>query len=195
MRTLFDMDARDYPADGHVFRRDSARCVAIRAGRVAMVHSGKYDYYKFPGGGIEPGETPVDAMIRETRDQAGLVAIPSSVREYGCAPRRQRGMYDETEIFAQDNFYYLCDTEEALTTRQPDDYEANERFMLVWVDPATPSASTADSAATPKARSCRSARRGYWSCCFRRGIFAERPRGFRLNLMIDERQGDRHPAL
>ena len=32
-----------------------------------MIHSLKYDYYKFPGGGIEDGESNEEALIRETR--------------------------------------------------------------------------------------------------------------------------------
>lgn len=33
----------------------------LHGGKIAMVHSLKYDYYKFPGGGIENGETPEEA--------------------------------------------------------------------------------------------------------------------------------------
>ena len=68
MRLLFEMDKRDYADCTHSFVRNSARSIIIRDGRVAMVHSLKYDDYKFPGGGIHPGEAPVDAMIRETRE-------------------------------------------------------------------------------------------------------------------------------
>ena len=37
-----------------------------------MIHSIKYDYYKFPGGGIENDEDPVEAMIRETREEGKI---------------------------------------------------------------------------------------------------------------------------
>ncbi len=63
MRTLFEMDKMDYSGCTHTFIRNSARSIIIRNGRVAMVHSLKYDYYKFPGGGIEGEENPIDAMI------------------------------------------------------------------------------------------------------------------------------------
>jgi len=53
MRMLFEMDKKDYSVCTHTFTRNSARSIIIRNGRVAMVHSLKYDYYKFPGGGIE----------------------------------------------------------------------------------------------------------------------------------------------
>ena len=76
MRTLFEMDKKDYSRCNHTYTRNSARSIIIRDGRVAMVHSLKYDYYKFPGGGIEEGENPIDAMIRETREEAGLRVVP-----------------------------------------------------------------------------------------------------------------------
>ena len=80
MRMLFEMDKKDYGGCDHCFVRDSARSIIIRDGKIAMVHSLKYDYYKFPGGGIENGENPVEAMIRETREEAGLEVIPDTVR-------------------------------------------------------------------------------------------------------------------
>ena len=64
MRLLFEMDKKDYAHCTHTFTRNSARSIIIRDGKVAMIHSAKYDYYKFPGGGIENGESPVEVMIR-----------------------------------------------------------------------------------------------------------------------------------
>ena len=58
MRLLFEMDKKDYARCTRRFVRDSARSIIIRDGRIAMIHSLKYDYYKFPGGGIEAGEAP-----------------------------------------------------------------------------------------------------------------------------------------
>ena len=52
MRLLFELDLHDYAECTRTFVRNSARSIIIRDGKVAMVHSLKYDYYKFPGGGI-----------------------------------------------------------------------------------------------------------------------------------------------
>ena len=78
MRLLFEMDTKDYDRNGTAFIRHSARCINIKNGLVAMVHSIKYDYYKFPGGGIEKGESAECAMIRETREEAGLTVVPGT---------------------------------------------------------------------------------------------------------------------
>ena len=137
MRRLFDMDMHDHEACTRTHRRDSARSIIIRDGRVAMVRSLKYDYYKFPGGGIEAGEDPVAAMIRETREEAGLTVIPEAVREYGCVYRAVRSLDDPSERFVQYNYYYLCDAEDDPAPQQLDGYEAEEHYSLEFIDPVT----------------------------------------------------------
>ena len=135
MRKLFDMDRRDYDPKGKAFIRPSARCIAIEDGRVAMVHSLKYDYYKFPGGGIEAGEDPVDALLRETAEEAGRQILPESVEEYGQVRRAQKSEYPDTEYFVQDNSYFLCRLSPEPVAQRLDDYEAEERFTLEYVTP------------------------------------------------------------
>lgn len=135
MRLLFEIDTKDYDPNGAAFIRHSARCVNIKNGLVAMVHSIKYDYYKFPGGGIEQNESKESAMIREAREEAGLVVIPESVKEYGYVHRVQKSDHDDADYFVQDNFYYLCDVEESIQSQILDDYEADEKFTLEYVEP------------------------------------------------------------
>ncbi len=137
MRLLFEMDKKDYGKCTHTFVRDSARSIIIVNNKIAMVHSLKYDYYKFPGGGIESGENPIDAMIRETREESGLVVKPETIKEYGYVHRIQKSDADETERFVQDNYYYLCEAEEGVVAQNLDEYELAETYTLEFVDPKT----------------------------------------------------------
>lgn len=134
MRLLFSIDKQDYADCTYTFVRNSARSIILRDGKVAMIHSLRDDYYKFPGGGIEKDETPVEAMIRETREEAGLVVRPETVREYGLVHRIQRGGVDPNECFIQDNFYYICEAEEEIHPPQMEDYEQAAGFTLEFVD-------------------------------------------------------------
>ena len=137
MRLLFEMDKKDYDNCTHSFVRNSARSIIIRNGTVAMIHSLKYDYYKFPGGGIERGEDPIDAMIRETREESGLVVKPETIKEYGYVHRVQKSDSDETKCFVQDNYYYLCEAEECKVSQDLDEYECKESYTLEFVAPET----------------------------------------------------------
>ena len=132
MRLLFTLDAGDYEEGRRAFFRPSARAVIIEDGRVAMVYSKKYGHYKFPGGGIEPKETREAALLREAREEAGLVLDPASVRPYGFVHRIERG--DDEPLFVQENYYYLADVS-AVVPQELDSYEAAEGYTLRWVVP------------------------------------------------------------
>ena len=128
MRLLFTIDTKDYDINGTKFIRPSSRAIIIKDNLVAMVHSIKYDYYKFPGGGIEANESKIEALIRETKEESGLIIIPSSIKEYGYVHRIQKS--DKADVFIQDNYYYLCEVEEEIVKQKLDDYESNEKFTL-----------------------------------------------------------------
>lgn len=133
MRLLFSLDTKEYNPAGVAFVRPSARGIIIRGGRVAMVYSRLYDYYKFPGGGIEPDETHAQALRREVAEEVGLQVIPASIRPYGLVHRVQKD--ERVDIFIQDNYYYLCEAAAEPLPQRLDGYEAAEGFTLVWADP------------------------------------------------------------
>ena len=135
MRLLFEIDHKDYADCTHRYVRNSARSIIIKDKKVAMMHSSRFDNYKFPGGGIEGAEEPIEAMIRETREDAGLVVIPESIVEYGYVHRIQKGEQDPSVCFVQDNFYYLCSVQDEVVPQCLDAYEAEENFTLEFVDP------------------------------------------------------------
>lgn len=127
------MDTKDYDPKGKAFIRPSVRGILIRNGRIAMVYSRKYNYYKFPGGGIEQGESLHQALLREVAEESGLQVLESTVREYGLVHRVQKS--DTKGIFIQDNYYFLCEAQQQVLSQKLDDYEAEEGFTLEYVDP------------------------------------------------------------
>ncbi|MBP5670154.1 MAG: NUDIX domain-containing protein, partial [Lachnospiraceae bacterium] len=82
MRELFSLDQHDYKEDGKVFRRDSVRGIIMKDGKVLLVHSKKYGYYKFPGGGIEGDEAHAQTLCREVREETGFEVCEESIREF-----------------------------------------------------------------------------------------------------------------
>ncbi len=133
MRLLFEIDKKDYDENGTRCVRPSVRGIIIRDGKIAMVHSLKYNYYKFPGGGIEQFESKHETLIREVKEETGLVIIPGSIREYGLVHRIQKGKRED--VFIQDNYYYICEAESKIELQKLDEYEAEEEFTLEFVTP------------------------------------------------------------
>lgn len=133
MRELFDIIKNNYDPNGKPFIRPSVRGIIIKDKKIAVVHSMMYDYYKFPGGGIDKGEDNIATLIREVKEEAGLDVIVDSIREYGHVLRKEKGHPED--IFIQDNYYYLCDTVNTSGVQTLDDYESRENFTLEWADP------------------------------------------------------------
>ena len=131
MELLFEIDKKDYDPDGKAFRRPSARGIILISGKIAAIYSRKHKYYKIPGGGIEPGEDNICALIREVKEEVGLNVKPESIKEFGYVHRIQRGKHEP--VFIQDNFYYLCDVDDTLDLQSLDDYESDEGFTLKFV--------------------------------------------------------------
>ena len=135
MKRLFEIDLKDYDENDNVFSRPSARGISFNSeNKIALVYSVKEKYYKFPGGGIHGDEDKKDALIREMREEVGLVVIPETIQEFGSVLRRQKSNYTPNAIFLQENFYYTCDVENQTVEQCLDDYEEEAGFVLRFVD-------------------------------------------------------------
>ena len=109
------------------FERSAARAVMFnRDGQVAIMHFAVNGSYKLPGGGIDEGETPIDALHREVREEAGYTI--TDVRELGVVEenRYHNGMH-------QLSYCYVAMADEFVGTELTEK-EAAEGMELVWFD-------------------------------------------------------------
>ena len=134
MKRLFEIDLKDYKKTDSVFRRPSARAIIIKGDKMVLVYSKREKYYKFPGGGIHDDEDKKEALIREVREEVGMVVIPESILEFGSVLRRQKSDKAENTVFEQENYYYFCDVEDELVDQELDAYEQDAEFVLKIVD-------------------------------------------------------------
>lgn len=131
MKLLYNLDLRNYD-DGwkHSARHSARAIIQFENNKIALVHSKKFNYYKFPGGGIHDDEDKPSAMIREVREETGLIVIPETIEEFGYIHRTEKSNYLENTVFEQDSFYYLCKVENQITAQELDDYEEEAEFEL-----------------------------------------------------------------
>jgi len=139
MRTIKVFDSANYEPHWTKHKRDSARAIIFVGDKLLMVRSQKYGEYKFPGGGINPGETHIKTLVREVLEETGHSLLVECAEEYGKTLNMRKG-WSKDEIFEQESFYYICKVDETLHTQpSPDDgYEKDYGYtpILVSLDDA-----------------------------------------------------------
>ena len=133
MQILNIFDNKNYNPEWQKISREAVRAVIIKDKKIALVKSKTEGFYKFPGGGIEQGESHFDTLIRETQEETGLHIIPQSINELGMVHELRKGVYG-SEIFEQKSFYYYADAENTVTMQNLSEDEKKLGFELTWSD-------------------------------------------------------------
>ncbi len=124
------IDLHDYIEGGSVFKRTAVRGVICREGKYLMIHS-KYGDHKFPGGGMEKGESLMETLFREVKEETGYQTDLHSVTEGILVHEKRKG--DPDDLMEMDSYYYFCNVNELAGERDLDDYEAEYDYRVVWL--------------------------------------------------------------
>lgn len=133
MKTLAVFDKKDYDESFSRVVRSAARAIILKDGKVAMLYQGATGMCLFPGGGIEAGETNTDALIREVKEEAGLVVIPQSVKEFGLIVDIKKDLRGANGIYEMRDYYYTCDVEAAAVKQSLTLEEQEKDYRVVFV--------------------------------------------------------------
>jgi len=119
--------------NNRIILRNAVRAVIIKENKILMVHLGKTNEYKFPGGGIEENETVEEALAREVLEEAGcnVIRIEEKIGimiELGIAEE------DENSIFKMISEYYAVKIGDNQFDQKLDKYEEDLEFIPCWTE-------------------------------------------------------------
>lgn len=134
MKTLTEI----YRADGinihgRAILRTAVRAVILRKRDLLMVYSSNVGDYKFPGGGLDEGETHRQALARELLEECGA-SLFSADEELGAVIEYNFTKVEGFDFFKMTSHYYLCQVEDNFGPQKLDKYEKDLGFIPVWVD-------------------------------------------------------------
>lgn len=134
MKLLLTLDQQNYTEHMPVFEKYSTRAIIIRNGKIAT-QKGSVGDYKLLGGGVEAGEDLTSALIREVREESGLVVLPGSIQEIGEIVERRRDIFEPDKIFVCHSCFFFCDAEERTEQTHMTESEQEHGYHLEWALP------------------------------------------------------------
>ncbi len=99
-----------------------------------MVYSSRKEDYKFPGGGIEEGETHFSALLREIREECGAT-IKGIAGKLGFIVEYKKARDPGFDLFQMNSYYYFCSIEPVIKEQKLDCYEQELGLEPVWIAP------------------------------------------------------------
>lgn len=121
------MKENDIPKEPVWNVRQAARAVLLDSqNRIALMHIGKYDVYKLPGGGMDEGETLEQAFIREIKEETGCEA--EKIADLGITIEKR----DEWKLVQISHCFLARVTK--MGEHQMTAEEKEEGFSLHWVE-------------------------------------------------------------
>lgn len=118
---------------GKLITRKAVRGIILNNEKVLMIFSSENGDYKFPGGGVETGETREETLIREVQEECG--ALVSKIEKgIGKVIEYNKPLEKEYDIFKMTSYYYICKVEENYCELSLDQYEEELGFKPVWID-------------------------------------------------------------
>ncbi len=98
-------------SEREMMQRTTSRAIILNdKNDVLMVYSAHFDDYTFAGGGQKNDETPEETLIRELREELGVVNV-ENIRPFGKTTEIRYGIRGDTRVFRQTSHYFLCDVE------------------------------------------------------------------------------------
>lgn len=134
MKMLLTLDLKDYTDDMPVVEKHTVRAIIFRSGKLAMQQSGKGEF-KIPGGGVEAGESKIETLIRETREETGLIVIPSSIEEIGEILELREDVFNPGHKYICHSYFYFCNIEDEAVDTEMTESEIAKGFHPVWESP------------------------------------------------------------
>lgn len=115
------------------FVRHAARAIILKGEDILMLYTKRYHDYTLPGGGVDGGESIIDGLVRELKEETGAHSI-SNIKPFGRYEEFRPWYKADFDMVEMQSHCYTCEIDEELKEPELEEHEINNGMHPVWIN-------------------------------------------------------------
>ena len=115
------------------FTRKATRAIVLKGDDILLLYTKRYHDYSLPGGGVDEGESIVDGLIRELKEDTGAHNV-KNIKEFGLYEEFRPWHKPDFDIMHMQSYCYSCTIDDELLEPELEAHELSNGMHPVWMN-------------------------------------------------------------
>ena len=115
------------------FTRKATRAIVLNGDDILLLYTKRYHDYSLPGGGIDEGESNVDGLIRELKEETGAHNV-QNIQEFGLYEEFRPWHKAGFDIVHMESYCYFCTIDDELLDPELESHEIDNGMHPIWMN-------------------------------------------------------------
>lgn len=131
LKSTIHSDITDLSAKS--FTRKATRAIVLNGEDILLLYTKRYHDYSLPGGGIDDGESNIEGLIRELKEETGAHSV-QNIQEFGLYEEFRPWYKHDFDIVHMQSYCYVCSIAEELQAPELEAHEINNGMHPIWIN-------------------------------------------------------------
>lgn len=115
------------------FTRKATRAIVLKGDEILLLYTKRYHDYSLPGGGVDDGESIVDGLVRELKEETGAHNV-GNIKEFGLYEEYRPWHKADFDIIHMESYCYTCTIDDELKEPELEAHELSNGMHPVWMN-------------------------------------------------------------
>jgi len=131
LKSTIHPDITDLSANN--FIRKASRAIVLNGENILLLYTKRYHDYSLPGGGIDEGESNIDGLIRELKEETGARNV-KNIKEFGLYEEFRPWYKSDFDIVHMQSYCYICTIDDELLEPELESHEIDNGMHPIWMN-------------------------------------------------------------